>query len=125
MPTRDPDTRAAAVGGLRCLRDRLEAAERLASRTARNEDLARETGRLGAEVAAVAGERDRLRADRDSDRALADRLVDLLQAERDEARARVAELEAVTEVLAGAAAGPNGHGGGLQALWSRIRERRR
>lgn len=99
--------------------------EWLAPLTARNEELARETGRLGAELAAAAGERDRLRAERDSDRALADRLVDLLQAERDAARARVAELEAGTEGLAGAAAGPNGHGGGLKAMWSRIRERRR
>ena len=60
-------------------------------------------GRIEAERAAVTGERDRLRAERDSDRRLADRLVDLLEEERDEARARVAELE-------GAAARGGRHG---------------
>ncbi len=75
--------------------------------------LEREVGRLAAERAAVAAERDRLRAERDSDRRLADRLVDLLQAERDEARARVAELEG--------AAARNGHAGEVPALLARLR----
>ena len=75
--------------------------------------LEREVGRLEAQGAAVAAERDRLRAERDRDRGLADRLVDLLQAERDEAWARVAELEG--------AAGRIGRYGIAPALLSRLR----
>ena len=99
--------------------------EWLAPLIAQIREQAEEIGRLRAERDAAAAERDRLRAERDSDRAFADRLVDLLQEERDAARVRVAELEAATGARAGAAAAPNGRGGGLPALWSRIRGRRR
>ena len=75
--------------------------------------LEREAGRLEAERAAVAEERDRLRIERDSDRRLADRLVDLLQEERDQARARVAELEGAPP--------RNGHAGVVPALLARLR----
>jgi hypothetical protein len=61
--------------------------------TARNEALARENGELRAERDAAAAERDWLRSERDRDHRLADQLVDLLQADRDEAWARVAALE--------------------------------
>ncbi len=95
--------------------------EWLAPLVAQIREQAEAIGRLEAERAAVAEERDRLRAERDSDRRLADRLVDLLQLERDGARSRVAELETVVGALAGGAAGRNGHRGALLALWSRLR----
>ena len=64
----------------------------LAPLTLRVEELARENGELRAARAAVAEERDRLRAEREVDRRLAGQLVDLLQVERDALRAEVERL---------------------------------
>ncbi len=69
--------------------------EWLAPLVAQIREQAETIGRLDAERAAIAEERDRLRAERDSDRRLADRLVDLLQVERDEAQAELELLRSV------------------------------
>ena len=113
-PGRDADRGSASWGVSPAARSQLGAVrdEWLAPLIERIGALEREAGRLEAGRAAVAEERDRLRAERDSDRRLADQLVDLLQAERDEARARVAELEG---------AGRGGSLVGVPALLGRLR----
>ena len=79
----------------------------------RNEDLARENGRLDAEREAAVRERDALAARLAVDRDLADRLDYALQADRDALAARVRDLEAHgagTPVLGPQEAPPEGPG---------------
>ena len=67
------------------------------------EDLAKthaELGRVQERLAVTERERDELRAERDTDRGLADQLVALLQEERDAARAELDRLRAVADAPA-------------------------
>jgi len=109
----------AAVAQLEAIRDQW-----LRPLMDRNEDLARENGRLAAERDAAARERDRAQEQLDADRSLADQLVDLLQAERDAALAEVARLSEIPSTPAAPVTVSNASPAATPAPWWRFWDRR-